>query len=71
MHAARLKVIRGLLLDDLDLGSRRLAIDGRTRPIGELARQVRAVAAAGARPQRAPTGRARRCRVCLIGTARS
>jgi hypothetical protein len=40
MHAARLKAIRELLLDDVDLGNRRLTIDGRTRPIGELTRQI-------------------------------
>jgi integrase len=40
MHAARRKAIRELLLDDVDLGNRRLAIDGRTRPIDELTRQV-------------------------------
>ena len=40
MHAARLKAIRELLLDDVNLGNRRLTIDGRTRPIDELTRQV-------------------------------
>jgi hypothetical protein len=40
MHAARRKAIRELLLDDVDLGNRRLTIDGRTRPIDELTRQV-------------------------------
>jgi hypothetical protein len=40
MHAARLKAIRELLLDDVDLGNRRLTIGGRTRPIDELTRQV-------------------------------
>jgi integrase len=40
MHAARRKAIRELLLDDVDLGNRRLTIGGRTRPIDELTRQV-------------------------------
>jgi len=40
MHAARVKAIRELLLDDVDLGNRRLTIGGRTRPIDELTRQV-------------------------------
>ena len=40
MHAARVKAIRELLLDDADLGNRRLTIDGRTRPIDELTLQV-------------------------------
>jgi hypothetical protein len=40
VHAARLKAIRELLLDDVDLGNRRLTIDGRTRPIDELTRQI-------------------------------
>jgi hypothetical protein len=40
MHAARVKAIRELLLDDVDLGNRRLAIGGRTRPIDELTRQI-------------------------------
>ena len=40
MHAARLKAIRELPLDDVDPGNRRLTIDGRTHPIDELTRQV-------------------------------
>ena len=40
MHAARSKAIRKLLLDDVDLGNRRLTIGGRTRPIDELTRQI-------------------------------
>ena len=40
MHAARRKAIRELRLDDVDLGNRRPAIGGRTRPIDELTRQV-------------------------------
>jgi hypothetical protein len=40
MHAARRKAIRELLLDDVDLGNRRLTIGGRTRPIDELTRQI-------------------------------
>src|SRR5712691_3840246 len=40
MHAARRKAIRELLLDDVDLGNRRLTIGGRTRLIDELTRQV-------------------------------
>ena len=40
MHAARRKAIRELLLNDVDLGSRRLTIGGRVRPIDELTRQI-------------------------------
>src|SRR5260370_266533 len=40
MHAARRKAIRELLLDDVDLGNRRLTISGQVRPIDELTRQV-------------------------------
>ena len=40
MHAARRKAIRELLLDDVDLGNRRLTIGGRVRPIDELTRQI-------------------------------
>jgi len=40
MHAARRKAIRELLLDDVDLGNRRLTIGGRVRPIDDLTRQV-------------------------------
>jgi hypothetical protein len=40
MYAARRKAIRELLLDDVDLGNRRLTIGGRTRPIDELTRQI-------------------------------
>ena len=40
MHAARPKAIRELLLDDVDLGNRRLTIGGRARPVDELTRQV-------------------------------
>jgi hypothetical protein len=40
LHAARRKAIRGLLLDDVDLGNRRLTIGGRVRPVDDLTRQV-------------------------------
>ena len=40
MHAARIKAIRELRLDDVDLGNRRLTIGGRTRPADDLTRQV-------------------------------
>ncbi|MGW2939851.1 hypothetical protein ACWDA7_51305 [Streptomyces sp. NPDC001156] len=36
VHAARPGAIRRLQLDDLDIGNRRLTIDGRTRPLDEL-----------------------------------
>jgi integrase len=38
IHAARPQASRGLRLDDLDLGDRRLSIAGRTRPLDELTR---------------------------------
>jgi len=40
VHAARPKTIRELHLGDVDLGNRRLAIAGRTRPLDELTRQL-------------------------------
>ena len=40
VHAARPKAIREFLLDDLDLGNRRLIVAGRTRPLGELTRHA-------------------------------
>ena len=40
VHAARTDAIRALLLDDVDLGNRRLAIAGRTRPIDEFSHQI-------------------------------
>jgi integrase len=40
VHAARSAAIRRLQLDDLDIGNRRLSIDGRTRPMDELTLQV-------------------------------
>jgi integrase len=40
MHATRPKSIRGLLLDDVDLGNRRMVIGGRARPVDDLTRQV-------------------------------
>jgi integrase len=40
MHAARVKAIRELRLDDIDLGNRRITIGGRTRPLDDLTRQV-------------------------------
>lgn len=40
VHAARPKAIRRLQLDDLDIGNRRLVIDGRVRPLDELTLQL-------------------------------
>jgi len=40
VHAARPKAIRELLIEDVDLGNRRLTIAGRTRPIDELTHRV-------------------------------
>lgn len=40
IHAARPKAIRELRLDDVDLGNRRLVIDGHARPLDELTRQA-------------------------------
>ncbi|WP_280255004.1 hypothetical protein [Nocardia wallacei] len=40
VHAARPNHIRALLLDDIDLGNRRLTIAGRARPLDELTYQV-------------------------------
>ncbi|MEV4116550.1 hypothetical protein [Nonomuraea sp. NPDC049695] len=40
VHAARTGAIRSLLLDDVDLGNRRLTIAGRTRPIDEFTHQI-------------------------------
>jgi integrase len=40
VHAARPKAIRELHLDDADLGNRRLAITGRTRPLDDLTRRL-------------------------------
>jgi len=40
VHAARPKAIREMLLDDVDLGNRRLTIAGRVRPIDEFTHQV-------------------------------
>lgn len=40
VHAARTGAIRALLLDDVDLGNRRLTIAGRTRPIDEFTHQI-------------------------------
>src|ERR1017187_2372366 len=39
-HAARVKAIREIRLDDVDLGNRRIAIGGRARPLDDLTRQV-------------------------------
>lgn len=39
-HAARPGAIRRLQLDDLDIGNRRLVIDGRVRPLDELTLQL-------------------------------
>jgi hypothetical protein len=40
VHAARPGQIRGLQLDDVDLGNRRLTIAGKTRPLDELTHRV-------------------------------
>jgi integrase len=40
IHAARASSIRDLLLDDVDLGTRRLTIAGRTRPLDEMTRRA-------------------------------
>ncbi|MFG6193350.1 hypothetical protein [Nonomuraea sp. JJY05] len=40
VHAARTGAIRSLLLDDVDLGNRRLTIADRTRPIDEFTHQI-------------------------------
>lgn len=40
VHAARPKTIRHLLLDDVDLGNRRLTIDGKIRPIDDFTHQT-------------------------------
>ncbi|MFJ2778131.1 hypothetical protein [Kitasatospora sp. NPDC087315] len=40
IHAARPGAIRRLQLDDLDIGNRRLVIDGRVRPLDELTLQA-------------------------------
>jgi integrase len=40
VHAARSGAIRALLLDDVDLGNRRLTIASRTRPIDEFSHQI-------------------------------
>ena len=40
VHAARSSAMRALLLDDVDLGNRRLTIAGRTRPIDEFSHQI-------------------------------
>ena len=40
VHAARPLVIRGLRLDDVDLGNRRLVIGGRIRPLDDLTRHI-------------------------------
>jgi integrase len=40
VHAARPKAIRELHLDDVDLGNRRLAVTGRTRPLDDLTRRL-------------------------------
>ena len=40
IHAARPKTIRELLLDDIDLGNRRLVIAGRARPLDDLTRSL-------------------------------
>jgi integrase len=40
MHAARVKAIREIRLDDVDLGNRRIVIGGRSRPLDDLTRQV-------------------------------
>jgi hypothetical protein len=40
VHAARVGAIRALLLEDVDLGNRRLTIAGRTRSIDEFSHQI-------------------------------
>lgn len=40
VHAARPKAIRDLLLDDIDLGNRRIVIAGHARPLDELTHQA-------------------------------
>jgi hypothetical protein len=40
MHAARVKAIREIRLDDVDLGNRRIVIGGRAGPVDDLTRQV-------------------------------
>lgn len=40
VHAARTGAIRRLQLDDLDIGNRRLTVDGRVRPLDELTLQL-------------------------------
>ena len=40
IHAARPKAIRELLLDDIDLGNRRLVITGHTRPLDDFTRHA-------------------------------
>ena len=40
MHAARVKAIREIRLDDIDLGNRRIVIGGRARPLDDLTREV-------------------------------
>lgn len=40
VHAARVGQIRALLLDDVDLGNRRITIAGHDRPLDELTHQV-------------------------------
>ncbi len=40
MHAARVKAIRRVGLEDVDLGNRRIVIGGRARPLDDLTRQA-------------------------------
>lgn len=40
IHAARPKAIRALRLDNVDLGNRRLVINGHARPLDELAAEA-------------------------------
>ena len=40
IHAARKKAIREIVLDDIDLGNRRLTIAGRSRPLDDLTRRL-------------------------------
>lgn len=40
VHAARPKEIRSILLDDIDLGNRRLIVAGRIRPLDDLTRHL-------------------------------
>ncbi|MFD5496385.1 hypothetical protein ACFYY3_24025 [Streptomyces sp. NPDC001812] len=40
VHAARLKTIRTMLLDDVDIGNRRITVGGHIRPLDDLTRRA-------------------------------